>query len=417
MTPLPNRRILLVDDTAAIHGDFRKILSSRPATPELDAAEAALFGRPLQPAGEDFELDSACDGRTGAAQVEAALQAGRPYAIAFVDMRMPDWDGVQTIEQIWRIDPRVQVVICTAYTDHPWDQVMTRLDVRDRLLVLKKPFDVIEVGQLARSLTAKWDATRQAASQIDSLTQALDGLRASEAALRQSHAELEAFSQSMSHDLRAPLTAMRSFSQLLARELDASVAGKALHYLTRIEANAVVGERLIEELLFLNQVARARLRLERVELGALSRELLDELRRADPTRQVAIEIHEGLWAQADRDLAQVALRHLLDNAWKFSASQPQSKIEFGRQDSEPGETVFYIRDNGSGFDMNYADTLFHTFQRLHSDSSLGGTGAGLVTVHRIIGRHGGRIWADSRPGRGATFYFTLPSPPQHAPGC
>ena len=186
--------------------------------------------------------------------MQAAVQAGRPYALAFVDMRMPGWDGVQTIEQIWRIDPLVQLVICTAYTDHPWDQVMARLDVRDRLLVVKKPFDVIEVGQLTRSLTAKWNATRQAASQVDSLTQALDGLRASEAALRQSHARLEAFSQSMSHDLRAPLTAIGSFTQLLARELDATVASNALHYLRRVQANAVVGERLIEELLFLNEV-------------------------------------------------------------------------------------------------------------------------------------------------------------------
>jgi two-component system NtrC family sensor kinase len=407
--PPPNRRILLVDDTASIHGDFRKILSRRQALPELDAAEAALFGQPLRAAGDDFELDSAYEGRAGAALVEAAVQAGRPYAMAFVDMRMPGWDGVQTIEQIWRIDPQVQVVICTAYTDHPWDEVMTRLDVRDRLLVVKKPFDVIEVVQLARSLTAKWEATRQAASQIDSLTRALDGLRTSEAALRQSHEELEAFSQSMSHDLRAPLTAIGSFSQLLARELDASVAGKALHYLTRIQANAALGERLIEELLFLNQVGRARLRLERVELGALSRELLDELRRADPQRQVAIEVHEGLWAQADRNLAQVALRHLLDNAWKFSATQSPARIEFGRQDGQPGEAVFFVRDNGTGFDMSYADKLFHSFQRLHTDSGLTGTGAGLVTVNRIIGRHGGRVWADSRPGRGATFYFTLPA--------
>lgn len=395
MTTAPNRRILLVDDTASIHGDFRKILTRRPAMPELDAAEAALFGQPLQAAGDDFELDSAYDGRSGAALVLSAVQAGRPYAMAFVDMRMPGWDGVETIEQIWRIDPQVQVVICTAYTDHSWDQVMTRLDVRDRLLVVKKPFDVIEVSQLARSLTAKWDATRRAASQIDSLTQAL--------------AALEAFSQSMAHDLRAPLTAIGSFSQLLARELPATVAGKALHYLGRVQANAVIGERLIEELLFLNEVARARLRIERVELGALSRELLDELRQADPARQVAIEVHEGLWAQADRHLAQVALRHLLDNAWKFSAAQPAAWIEFGRQDGEPGEAVFYIRDNGSGFDMSHADKLFHNFQRLHTDKSLGGNGAGLVTVNRIIGRHGGRVWADSRPGAGATFYFTLPA--------
>ncbi|MDB5944636.1 MAG: response regulator receiver sensor signal transduction histidine kinase [Ramlibacter sp.] len=415
MTTAPNRRILLVDDTASIHGDFRKILGRRPGAPELDAAEEALFGRALQAAGNDFELDSAYDGRTGAAKVEAALLAGRPYAMAFVDMRMPPgWDGVETIEQIWRIDPQVQVVICTAYSDHPWDEVMTRLDVRERLLVVKKPFDVIEVSQLARTLTAKWDATRQAAAQIDNLTQAMEALRASETALRRSNSELEAFSQSMSHDLRAPLTGMRSFSQLLARELDGVVDGKALHYLSRIQANAAVSERLIDELVFLNQVARARLRLERIELGELSHELLAELRRSDPQRQVAIDVQPGLWAQADRKLAHVALRHLLENAWKFSATQSPARIEFGRQEGPStgpatDEAVFYVRDNGSGFDMSYADKLFHSFQRLHTDTTLTGTGAGLVTVNRIIGRHGGRVWADSRPGDGATFYFTLPT--------
>jgi two-component system NtrC family sensor kinase len=179
--------------------------------------------------------------------------------------------------------------------------------------------------------------------------------------------------------------------------------------LSRLQANALIGERLIEELLFLNEVARARLRIERVELGALSRELLAELRKADPQREVAIEVHEDLWADADRHLAQVALRHLLGNAWKFSASRAAARIEFGRQDGASDETVFYIRDNGSGFDMNYADKLFHSFQPLHTDAALRGTGAGLVTVHRIIDRHGGRVWADSRPGDGATFYFTLPA--------
>lgn len=176
-----------------------------------------------------------------------------------------------------------------------------------------------------------------------------------------------------------------------------------------MQANAATGERLIEELLFLNEVARARLRIERVELGALCRELLEELRRADPQRLVAVEVHEGLWAQADRNLAQVALRHLLDNAWKFSAAQPTARIEFGRQDGDASEAVFFIRDNGSGFDLSHADKLFHSFQRLHTDPALAGTGAGLVTVNRIIGRHGGRVWADSRPGAGATFYFTLPA--------
>ena len=124
---------------------------------------------------------------------------------------------------------------------------------------------------------------------------------------------------------------------------------------------------------------------------------------------MALEVHDGLWAQVDRNLAQVALRHLLQNAWKFSATQAAPRIEFGSRQGKTGEAEFYIRDNGSGFDMSHADKLFHGFQRLHTDAALSGTGAGPVTMQRIIGRHGGRVWAHSRPGGGATFYFTLPS--------
>lgn len=405
-----NRRILLIDDTPSIHDDFRKILAARPATQDLDAMEAALAAQPAPPVCAGFELDSAYQGRQGAAMVEAALRAGRPYAVAFVDMRMPPgWDGVETIEQLWRVDGELQVVICTAYSDHPWEQVMARLDVRDRLLVVNKPFDMIEVSQLARTLTAKWEATRQAASRIDSLANAVAQLRASEAALLQSHHELETFARSLSHDLRAPLTAMSSFSYLLARELEGNVGGRALHYLSRIKANATVGERLIDGLLSLDGVSRAPMSIEPVELGALSRQLLDEFRSAEPERKVTISIREELWADADRSLAQIALRHLLDNAWKFSSTQAAASIEVGSQDGEPGEPVFFVRDNGAGFDMSYADKLFNTFQRLHSDTGRRGAGLGLVTVSRIVRRHGGRVWADSVPGAGATFYFTLPS--------
>src|SRR6185369_6863778 len=137
------------------------------------AARAALFGddAPPAPAGSaPFELDSAYQGQEGLAKVEAALQAGRPYAMAFVDMRMPPgWDGVETIEQLWRADPRLQVVICTAYSDSSWEEVLRRLDAGDRLLILKKPFDNIEVRQLANALTAKWQMTQQLALQIDNL--------------------------------------------------------------------------------------------------------------------------------------------------------------------------------------------------------------------------------------------------------
>jgi diguanylate cyclase (GGDEF)-like protein len=168
--PTANRRVLLIDDMPSIHEDFRRILSGTSASGEIDAAEAALFGTVSTPAVTGFDLDSAYQGREGVEKVRASLQTAHPYALAFVDMRMPPgWDGMQTIQEIWKADPRLQIVICTAHSDYPWDEVLGTLGVEDRLLVLKKPFDSIEVAQLARALTTKWDMTRRAELKVSRL--------------------------------------------------------------------------------------------------------------------------------------------------------------------------------------------------------------------------------------------------------
>lgn len=174
MNLLINRRILLIDDLPSIHADFRKILTSEALPCGMDDMEAALFGSATPSNSADFTLDSAFQGREGVDKVTQSLQSHQPYAMAFVDMRMPPGlDGVETIEHIWAVDPRVQVVICTAFSDYSWDEVLSRLDVRDRLLILKKPFDLIEVRQLANALTAKWSTTKQAAMQMDALEHAV----------------------------------------------------------------------------------------------------------------------------------------------------------------------------------------------------------------------------------------------------
>ena len=186
----PNRRILLVDDMPAIHEDFRKILASRASgCASLDATEAALFGDEPDEVVADFELDSAYQGLDALAKVRQALDAGRPYAMAFVDMRMPPGlDGVETIEQMWQIDASLQIVICTAFSDHPWGEVSARLDMRDRLLILKKPFDVVEISQLANALTAKWQMAQDAALKVarleDAVQQRTGELSAANEALR-----------------------------------------------------------------------------------------------------------------------------------------------------------------------------------------------------------------------------------------
>jgi len=170
-----NRRILLIDDTPAIHEDFRKILLPPEAVSDLEEMEAALFGTDRQSRPVRFELDSAYQGEEGSARVREARDGGRPYALAFVDMRMPPgWDGVETVERLWQIDPELQVVICTAYSDYSWQQLTGGLEVGDRLLILKKPFDAIEVCQLASTLTAKWQLSRAAASRLATLEEAVE---------------------------------------------------------------------------------------------------------------------------------------------------------------------------------------------------------------------------------------------------
>jgi two-component system, NtrC family, sensor kinase len=174
MTPA-NRRILLVDDLASIHEDYRKILCPPEAATDLDVDEALLFGEPTSTASVRFEMDSAFQGAEALEKVRASLLADNPYAMAFLDMRMPPgWDDVETAERLWQADPRLQIVFCTAFSDNSWSDVLTRLDVRDRLLILKKPFDTIEVYQFANALTTKWQMTEQAAFKMSSLEEAVE---------------------------------------------------------------------------------------------------------------------------------------------------------------------------------------------------------------------------------------------------
>ncbi len=227
-------------------------------------------------------------------------------------------------------------------------------------------------------------------------------------ALRLANQELESFSYSVSHDLRSPLNTISGFSQLLAKQLDVSGNDKLRHYLSRIQAGAAQMGQLIADLLALSQVSRTPMQHELVDLSALARSIADDLQAHRGERQVALQIESGLQAQADAGLLRVVLENLLGNAWKFSAQQAQAEISVGHTLDAAGEPVFFVRDNGAGFDMAYADKLFTPFQRLHPADEFPGTGIGLATVKRVIDRHGGRLWAEAAPGLGATFFFTVP---------
>ncbi|HYW56256.1 MAG TPA: PAS domain S-box protein [Polaromonas sp.] len=235
-------------------------------------------------------------------------------------------------------------------------------------------------------------------------------IKAIETALRMSNQELEAFSYSVSHDLRSPLNTVDGFSRLLAKQLDASGPNdKVRHYLTRIQAGVAQMGRLIEDLLSLAQVSRMQMRQETVDISFLAREIVDECRGREPERQADIHIDDGLLALGDGRLIRVVMENLLGNAWKFTSQKSRAEIRVGYKADSTGTSAFYVQDNGAGFDMTYADKLFNTFQRLHAVTEFPGTGVGLATVSRVIGRHRGQVWAEAEPGKGATFFFTLPA--------
>jgi PAS domain S-box-containing protein len=228
------------------------------------------------------------------------------------------------------------------------------------------------------------------------------------AQLLRANKELEAFCYSVSHDLRAPLRGIDGFCRLLAEELGDTLNDSGRDYLGRVLSATARMDRLIDDFLTLSRASLAEVTRSRVNLSEIARGIADDLRQRAPGRTVRFDIQSGLRAEGDPALLRDALENLLGNAFKFTARTADACIEFFRVDAR-GEPVYVVRDNGAGFDMQMASKLFTAFHRLHDDRDFEGTGVGLATVERIIQRHGGRIWAEARPGRGASFMFTLPA--------
>ena len=218
--------------------------------------------------------------------------------------------------------------------------------------------------------------------------------------------ELEAFSFSVSHDLRAPLRHISGFTRMLQQDYGNQLEARGQEYLSRIDRSCETLGRLIHELLELARISRSEMHLKRLDLSRMAREVADELQLSDPTREVSFSIAEGLKAVGDETLVRLVLTNLLGNAYKYTRKTAGARIECGACE-EDGRQVFLVRDNGAGFDMKYADKLFAAFQRLHRSEEFEGTGVGLAIVQRIVHRHGGLVHAEAEPGRGASFYFTL----------
>lgn len=225
--------------------------------------------------------------------------------------------------------------------------------------------------------------------------------------LEMANKELESFSYSVSHDLRAPLRAIDGFSQALVEDYRDELDETGKDYLRRVRAAAQKMGALIDDMLKLAKVNRTEVILGEVDLSEMVNSIMDELRDAEPDRQVTVKVTSGLTAWCDSHLIKIALINLMNNAWKYTSKTGNASIEFGMR-FHNGSPAFFVQDNGVGFDMAYADKLFGAFQRLHSAGEFSGTGVGLATVKRVISRHGGDIWAEAAPDKGATFYFTLP---------
>jgi two-component system, NtrC family, sensor kinase len=458
MTSPANRRILLVDDMPTIHEDFRKILAPPSATQSaLKAASAALFGDDDEPAeaqpAEPFEIDSVYQGEEGLAKVEAALAKGLPYAMAFVDMRMPPgWDGVETIERLWRVDPRLQVVICTAYSDTSWEEVLKRLDTRDRLLILKKPFDNIEVRQLANALTAKWQMTRELAGHIDTLEATVQertaSLRAANEQLQREIAERKQWQAQLVQ--QGKLASIGQLAAGVAHEINNPIGfifsnfGALERYLGDLfrmlaaceEAGLAPTLRSLHEALQIDFIKEDVPGLIRDSKDGIHRvrQIVQDLKdfsRVDSSHEwQPARLNEGIAStlnvvasevryKADvvKELAelpeveclpcqinQVVLNLVVNAAQAMGEERGCITVRSGSDGH--GEVWFEVADNGCGIPQDVLPRIFDPF---FTTKPVGvGTGLGLALSYGIVEKHHGRMSVDSEVGRGTTFRVTLP---------
>jgi len=456
---LSNRRILLIDDMPSIHQDFRKILApALPTRSALGASKAALFGDEVPPAEEPFELDSAHQGQEGLERVRDSLRADRPYAMAFVDMRMPPgWDGVVTIEHLWEADPRLQIVICTAYSDASWQEVLGRLDARDRLLVLKKPFDNIEVRQLANALTVKWALTQQAARHIDTLEAAVvertrELTRANEAlkseivertrlqdqlVQNEKLASIGQLAAGVAHEINNPIGYIFSNFGMLEEYVGKLFEMLDAYELAEPSAMPEVGARLKAsrerlQVGFLREDVPALMSESKegiVRVRAIVQDLKDFSRVDSAQEWQAANLHQGIDStlnvvasevrfRADvvkaygqlpdieclpSQINQVLMNLIVNAAHAIGPQRGRITIATG---AEVDSVWLEVADNGCGIAPEHLSRIFDPF---FTTKPIGqGTGLGLSLSYGIVQKHHGHIDVRSELGRGTTFRVVLP---------
>jgi PAS domain S-box-containing protein len=380
LSPLETERGVLVSSTIRDVTERRKAEEQRfQLAAIVDSSEDAIIGKSLD--GVILSWNRGAERLFGYTESEAI---GRPITLLLPPGRVGE--EPQIIDRILRGE-RVQ----------SFETVRRRKDGQD--------VDVSVTISAIHDSRGKVIGASKLARDISERKRSEEALARAKDTAEAANRELEAFSYSVAHDLRAPLRGIDGYSQVLLEDYATQLDEEGRRYLSKVRESAQHMGQLIDGLLNLARVTRNELKRERVDLAALARAAAERLQISQPERQVDFLIGEGLAVEGDARLLAVVLENLLGNAWKFTRNCPVGRIELGRLDG--AEAVLFVRDNGAGFDMKFASKLFGVFQRLHATSEFEGTGIGLATVQRIVARHGGRIWAEAELGRGATFFFTL----------
>lgn len=417
MSSFNQKRILLADDNPDIHRDFQRIFQHEQANQQEKIAEA-LFGKSKRKPHfqeTDFKLDVVFQGQEALKYVKQSIAENKPYALAFIDIRMPPGDdGVQTIKKIWELDSNIQVVICTAYSDYSWDEMQRELSNSDSFLILKKPFDIVEVRQLVFSLTKKWELKRRVLSQIENLEAAIQEhtkeLRQAKETAESANRLKSEFLSNMSHEFRTPLNGIIGFAEILYEGKMPSEQNK--EFCNDILSSAHRLLQMVNDILEMSRLeSDVEIKNEPVHFHEITQEVY-EIHRPCITEKklkIAINIDEKLTdIYGDVDKLKQILFHFMSNAVKFTPDGGSIEVKIIQWDHESYRIE--MRDTGIGIPSDDLGKLFIPFKQLDvgMTKKYQGAGLGLALTRRMAESMHGKVGVESELGKGSTFFVTLP---------